>query len=139
MQRGVGRRGRRGDGHGAWLATEHLLSLGHRRITYFADPIAEDPADCERQAGFAATMRKAGLQPVVLRWQSAPDRVLRDGQAMTLAAMLSGTNRPTAIFAANDLTAIEVLDAVDRLGIPVAGQLSVIGFDDLVLAGLARL
>jgi LacI family transcriptional regulator len=127
------------DGHGAWLATEHLLSLGHRSIAYFADPIAEDPSDRERQAGFAATMNKAGLQPVVLRWQSAPDRVLRDGQEATLAAALSGPDRLTAIFAANDLTAIEVLDAADRLGIFVPGQLSVVGFDDLALAGLSRI
>lgn len=112
------------DGHGAWLATEHLLSLGHRHIAYFADPIAEDPSDRERQAGFAATMRKAGLQPAVLRWRSAPDRVLCDGQETTLAAALSGPDRLTAIFAANDLTAIEVLDAADRLGIAVPGQLS---------------
>ena len=127
------------DGHGAWLATEHLLSLGHRSIAYFADPIAEDPSDRERQAGFAVTMRKAGLQPVVLRWRSAPDRVLRDGEKTTLAAVLSGTDRLTAIFAANDLTAIQVLDAADRLGISVPAQLSVIGFDDLALAGLARI
>jgi DNA-binding LacI/PurR family transcriptional regulator len=127
------------DAHGAWLATEHLLSLGHRRIAYFADPIAEDPADRDRQAGFAATMRKAGLDPVVLRWRSAPDRVLRDGRETSLAAALGGADRLTAIFAANDLTAIEVLDAADRLGIAVPGQLSVVGFDDLMLAGLARI
>ena len=127
------------DNHGAWLATEHLLSLGHRRIAYFADPIAEDPADRERQASFSATMRDAGLEPIVLRWHSAPDRVLRDGVEMGLDAVLRGVERPTAIFAANDLTAIEVLDSADRLGIPVPEQLSVIGFDDLMLAGLARI
>ena len=127
------------DGHGAWLATDHLLSLGHSRIAYFADPIAEDPSDREREAGFAATMRKAGLPPVVLRWQSAPDRVLRDGRPTTLAAVLSGADRLTAIFAANDLTAIEVLDAADRLGVAIPRQLSVVGFDDLALAGLARI
>jgi LacI family transcriptional regulator len=127
------------DSHGAWLATEHLLSLGHRRIAYFADPIAEDPADRERQASFAATMLKAGLEPVSLRWQSAPDRVLRNGQETTLETLLRGDDRLTAIFAANDLTAIEVLDSADRLGIAVPGQLSVVGFDDLMLAGLARI
>ena len=127
------------DTHGARLATEHLLALGHRRIAYFADPIAEDPADRERQASFATTMRAAGLTPVMLRWQSAPNRVLCDGMDADFDSVLRGTDRPTAIFAANDLTAIEVLDSADRLGIPVPEQLSVVGFDDLMLAGLARI
>jgi DNA-binding LacI/PurR family transcriptional regulator len=127
------------DRHGAWLATEHLLSLGHRRIAYFADPIAEDPADRERQSSFVATMRRAELRPVVLRRASAPGRVMRDGKEATFAEVLRGKDRLTAIFAANDLTAVEVLDAADRLGIPVPEQLSVVGFDDLMLARLARI
>lgn len=127
------------DGHGAWLATEHLLKLGHRNIAYFVDRTAQDPSDRERQTRFEASIRDAGLQPVVLRWQSAPDRVLCDGRETTLASLLSGRDRLTAIFAANDLTAIEVLDAADRLGIAVPAQLSIVGFDDLLLARLARI
>lgn len=127
------------DSHGARLATEHLLGLGHRRIAYFADPVVEDPSDREREASYARSMRDAGARPEVLRWLSAPDRVTRDGKEQRLDDVLLGSEGPTAIFAANDLTAIEVLDAADRLGIAVPGELSVIGFDDLALASLARI
>ncbi|HEY6433969.1 MAG TPA: substrate-binding domain-containing protein, partial [Acetobacteraceae bacterium] len=53
--------------------------------------------------------------------------------------LLLGDRRVTAIFSSNDLGAIEILDCADRLGIRVPDQLSVVGFDDIVLARLARI
>jgi LacI family transcriptional regulator len=67
------------------------------------------------------------------------DLVLCDGTEMPLEKVLREPDRPTAIFAANDFTAIEVLDSADRLSIRVPEELSVIGFDDLMLAGLTRI
>jgi LacI family transcriptional regulator len=53
------------------------------------------------------------------------ERVLRDGF--------------TAVFASNDLGAIELLEYADRLGIAVPGRLSVAGFDDVLMAGMWRI
>lgn len=127
------------DRRGAEDATRHLISLGHRRIAYFADPIVEDAADRARRAGYRAVMAEAGLQPAVFHWRRSPPGLLRNNRAVTPENLLLGNRRITAIFSSNDLGAIEILDCADRLGIRVPGQLSVVGFDDIVLARLARI
>ena len=127
------------DRRGAGEATRHLLSLGHRRIAYFADPIVEDAADRERRAGYRTVMTEAGLQPMVFHWRRSPPGLLRNNREVTPETLLLGERRVTAIFSSNDLGAIEILDCADRLGIQVPAGLSVVGFDDIVLARLARI
>lgn len=129
-----------GDDHqGAQDATRHLIFLGHRRIAYFADPIVEDDADRARRAGYRAVMAEAGLRPMIFHWRRSPPGLLRGRREMTREQVLLGPDRVTAIFSSNDLGAIEVLDCADKLGIQVPDQLSVVGFDDIVLARLARI
>jgi LacI family transcriptional regulator len=127
------------DAHGATLATRHLIELGHQRIAYFADPLVEDVADRARQLGYRRAMRRAGLATAVYHWQRTPEKVLRNGAEVALHDVLSGAQRFTAVFSSNDLGAIELLDEADRLGVPVPGELSIVGFDDVLLAGLARI
>jgi LacI family transcriptional regulator len=124
------------DERGARLATEHLIGLGHERIAYCADPIVEDATDRARQAGYRQTMEAAGLTPMVFHWERAEDRLLREGP---IDQVLAGPRRPTAFVSSNDLGAIDLLDCADRLAIPVPRKLSVVGFDDVVMAGLARI
>jgi DNA-binding LacI/PurR family transcriptional regulator len=79
-------------------------------------------------------VREAGLteQCVEGDWtEETGHRIARD--------LLSGPDRPTAILAANDLSAVGVLTAADELGVAVPGELSVVGYDDTVFARLARL
>ena len=127
------------DRRGAEEATRHLLALGHRRIAYFADPIVEDAADRARQIGYRAVMADAGLTPAVFRWRRSPSRLFRNDREVTPEDVLRGKKRMTAVFSSNDLGAIEVLDCADRLGIRVPEDLSVVGFDDVVMARLARI
>lgn len=124
------------DERGARLATEHLLGLGHERIAYCTDPIVEDATDRARQAGYRQTMERAGLTPSVFHWERAEDRLLREGPAEEI---LTGPNRPTAFFSSNDLGAIDLLDCADHLAIQVPRKLSIVGFDDVMMAGLARI
>jgi LacI family transcriptional regulator len=124
------------DERGARLATEHLLGLGHQRIAYCADPIVEDATDRARQAGYRQTMERAGLTPVVYHWERAEARLLREAP---VEEVLTGPNRPTAFVSSNDLGAIDLLDCADHLEIPVPRRLSVVGFDNVMLAGLARI
>jgi LacI family transcriptional regulator, galactose operon repressor len=124
------------DERGARLATEHLIGLGHHRITYCADPIVEDATDRARQAGYRQTMAGAGLTHVVFRWARAEDRLLREA---TVEQIMTGPCRPTAFVSSNDLGAIDLLDCADRLAVPVPRKLSVVGFDDVVMAGLPRI
>ncbi len=124
---------------GAKAATRHLISLGHRRIAYFADPIVEDAADRARQAGYRRAMAEAGLPQAIFHWRRSPLRLLRNHREVAPEDVLRGSRRMTAIFSSNDLGAIEVLDCADRLGVRVPDELSVVGFDDVVMARLARI
>ncbi|OLC27424.1 MAG: hypothetical protein AUH40_01235 [Chloroflexi bacterium 13_1_40CM_65_17] len=121
---------------GAELATRHLVDLGHRRIAYFADPIVEDAADHDRQHGYRRVMEQAGLQPTVFHWHRQPGELLRQKRDEQVADILRG--RVTGAFSSNDYGAIELLECADRLGVRVPDDLSVVGFDDVVMAGLAR-
>jgi DNA-binding LacI/PurR family transcriptional regulator len=125
------------DEAGGELATQHLVDLGHRRIVYFADPLVEDAADRARRSGYQHVMRRAGLRPAVFHWDRPPDQMpaeIRDRQVDQILR-----NRTTAAFSSNDYGAIELLDSADRLGARVPQDLSVVGFDDVGMAGLARI
>jgi LacI family transcriptional regulator len=127
------------DQRGAELATRHLIDLGHQRIAYFADPTVEDGADRARQVGYCGAMRQAGLSPVVYHWRQAPDTVIYNKREMPVQDVLRGPRSATAIFSSNDLGAIELLDVADRLGVSVPDDLSLVGFDNVLLAGLSRI
>jgi DNA-binding LacI/PurR family transcriptional regulator len=119
------------DYRGGQLATTHLLELGHRRITHI---IGEGEVGRLRRAGYEAVMTDAGLNPV-----SVPgDWTEATGQRVGYA-VLRYSDRPTAIVAANDLSAVGVLAAADELGIRVPDDLSVVGYDNTVFAKLHRL
>ncbi|HXD80960.1 MAG TPA: LacI family DNA-binding transcriptional regulator [Candidatus Acidoferrum sp.] len=125
------------DRSGGELATQHLVDLGHERIVYFADPLVEDAADRARRSGYEHVMRRAGLRPAVFHWHRPPDQMppeIRDRQVDQILR-----NHTTAAFSSNDYGAIELLESADRLGVRVPQDLSVVGFDDVVMAGLARI
>jgi DNA-binding LacI/PurR family transcriptional regulator len=127
------------DQHGAEMATRHLIELGHQRIAYFADPTVEDAADRARQVGYSKVMRQAGLSPIVYSWRHAPDTVVHNKREMPVQDVLRGPRSATAIFSSNDLGAIELLDVADRLGVNVPDDLSLVGFDNVLMAGLSRI
>ncbi|MEP6811906.1 MAG: LacI family DNA-binding transcriptional regulator [Actinomycetota bacterium] len=116
---------------GAKQAVEHLLELGHRRI----GAIAGAPgwyATEERLAGFRAALGGTGilLDPELVVFSDW--RVPRGTEAAE--QLLSLPDPPTAIFGFNDNVAIAALHAAQRRGLSVPGELSIVGFDDTVLA-----
>lgn len=119
------------DFRGAELATTHLLELGHRGIAHI---IGEGEVGRLRRAGYDATAGDAGIEPVsaVGDWTEATGR-------RVASELLRLSNRPTAIFAANDLSAVGVLAAADELGLHVPDDVSVVGYDNTVFARLWRL
>jgi LacI family transcriptional regulator, galactose operon repressor len=125
------------DEAGAELATQHLIDLGHQRIAYLADPIVEDSADRDRQSGYQRSMARAHLEPAVFHWDRPPGELQPSARDKQLERILR--QRITAVFSSNDYGAIELLECADRLGVKVPQELSVVGFDDVVMAGLARI
>mgnify|MGYP002780813359 CR=1 FL=1 len=113
---------------GAVTATEHLLSLGHRRIGFLGGrPDLESSR--LREEGFRTAMARAGVpvDPALVR-VGGYRRETADRPAHELLEL---ADRPTAVFAANDLMAIATIEAAADLGLAVPRDLSVVGFDDV--------
>ena len=128
------------DRAGGALATRHLISLGHKRIAFVSEPPHNAfgfLAGARREEGFRSTMAEAGLH--------VPASLVRYGAYLHSAArqmateLLSLPDRPTAIVAASDVQAVGCLEAATQLGITVPDELSVVGYDDIDLAGLMGL
>jgi LacI family transcriptional regulator len=113
---------------GAQLATEHLLELGHRRIAMLTGRPDLQSAQL-REQGYRQAMAAAGV-PVEeqLVQVGAYDPAVSVDPAREL---LSVADPPTAIFAANDVSAIATIEVAAELGLQVPGDLSVVGFDNI--------
>lgn len=116
--------------YGAWLATRHLLELGHRQIACIAGP-QRAAVTAMRLAGYQRALQQAGVPPRP-DWALYSDFTSSAGY-QAAAGLLAG-ERPTAIFAGNDMIGIGVLRAAAERGINVPQTLSVIGFDDVQLS-----
>jgi LacI family transcriptional regulator len=113
---------------GAMLATKYLLELGHRRIGFLGGRPDLESARL-RETGFRKAMADAGV-PV-------DESLVSVGGYRTETAegparqLLSLPERPTAVFAANDLSALATMKAALGLGLRIPDDISVIGFDDV--------
>ena len=113
---------------GGFVATSHLISLGHRRIAYIGKTAQARDA-IERIAGYRAALDAANL-PLDPQLQCAGNFTEADGYTAT-RALLELPEPPTAIFAGNDRQAAGVYRALHELDMTVPGDMSVIGFDNL--------
>ncbi len=104
----------------------HLWELGHRRFGVVNGP-ADHGAAGTRRAGFLAALEALGHRGKV---SEAYGGFLFDTGIEAGRELLSGADRPTAIFAANDDSAAGVLSAAAQLGLRVPEDVSVAGFDD---------
>lgn len=114
-------------------ATKHLLSLGHRRIAHIAGAAAS-PMTMHRLEGFQRALAAYGVPYDPQLCVQGAFTVESGEQAME--ALLARTAAPTAVFAANDEMAIGAIRALRRAGLKVPQDVSVIGFDDQLIAAL---
>ena len=113
---------------GARAMVRHLLDIGHRRIAFIRGPDDNDDAG-ERLRGYRDALADAGCAPWELPGRFDEDSGHRAGQS--LVAM---TERPDAVFAANDTMAIACIYALGRAGVRTPDDIAVAGFDDVPLA-----
>ncbi|WP_245570987.1 LacI family DNA-binding transcriptional regulator [Glaciibacter superstes] len=112
----------------ARVATRYLIELGHRRIAHIRGRSDLTSAQL-RETGYRESLEEAGI--------AFDPALVRDGgyqAALTAEAareLLTRQDRPTAVFAANDMSALGVLAVAHELGLRVPQDLSVIGFDDV--------
>ncbi len=119
---------------GALQATRHLIELGHRRIGFIAGR-TDLRSSIARDAGYRRALANAGipLDPALVGAGS----YRQDAVRVAALEMLSRKERPTAIFAANDSSALEIVKVAAELGLDVPQDLSIIGFDDVPEASVA--
>jgi LacI family transcriptional regulator len=118
---------------GAVSAIEHLLGLGHRRIAFIGGREELDSSR-EREKGFRDAMAAAGVavdESLVTESRYDPDIATQKAREL-----LEREDRPTAIFCANDVTAMRATRVAHDLGLDVPGDVSIIGFDDIPEASL---
>ncbi|GKQ38830.1 LacI family DNA-binding transcriptional regulator [Streptomyces sp. A012304] len=121
------------DERGARLVTEHLVGLGHRRIAHLAGygAVAE-----LRRRSFETTARAHGLADGAL---VEPCDMTEEGGYRATVRLLARPDRPTAIFAVNDIACVGALSAAGELGLAVPRDLSVVGYDNTSISRLRHL
>jgi LacI family transcriptional regulator len=113
----------------------HLLSLGHSEIGFIAGPQTLNSARGRKEA-FRAALKSHGVR-VRPEWIAVGSMRVEGGRA-AMESLLSLQPRPTAVLTSNDLMAVGALQAAHAAHVRVPKDLSIIGFDDLPIAGMVH-
>jgi len=124
---------------GAYIATKHLISLGHTRIGMLNANLESVPAR-ERLKGFQKAMREAkiALEPRLIRKSTSArlDGFTREsGYELMKEFIALGKSMPTAMFISSDIQAMGALAALTETGLRCPEDVSLVGFDDIEIAG----
>jgi LacI family transcriptional regulator len=125
------------DVRGGELAVSHLLEAGHQRIGYAGGPAGIRQV-ADRRDGALRALERAGRQAADLIVIGTPALNWSAGkQAGADLADMPADNRPTAVFCANDLLALGLLQELTRRGLRVPGDVAIVGYDDIEFAAAA--
>jgi LacI family transcriptional regulator len=121
--------------NGAVRATEHLIALGHRRIGFLAGRPDLESAQL-RERGYRLALQEAGIpyDATLVRIGGYDAESARE----PARELLSLSERPSAIFAANDVSAIETISVARSLGLEIPDDVSVVGFDNVPESALCE-
>ena len=128
---------------GGRLAGEHLLATGHERIAFIGGPLSI-PQVADRHAGIAAALDNAAPGNAAadhaarLTVITTPNLTVAAGRAAGgELADLPARTRPTAVFCANDLLALGLLQGLTQRGMRVPDDVAIVGYDDIEFAAAA--
>jgi DNA-binding LacI/PurR family transcriptional regulator len=119
----------------SYAATQHLLKLGHKRIAFFAGPLAT-PWTQERFEGYRRALREAGLD-VDDRLVFQAGRTIEDGAKAALQ-MINESSDATAVQAINDVVAVGCAETLLSHGRKIPEDISVAGFGNILLGAHFR-
>ncbi|NIA30081.1 MAG: substrate-binding domain-containing protein, partial [Actinobacteria bacterium] len=117
--------------HGAFIAVQYLIEAGHRKIGFIAGDLKRLSFK-QRLDGYLKALKHYGIQP--------DDRLIRAGgvdDGYEYVKSLVKNEKPTAIFSANDLNALQGYNAVIDMNLKIPQDVSIIGFDDIWSAQVA--
>jgi LacI family transcriptional regulator len=116
---------------GGYLATKYLLELGHRKISCIAGPSLLTPS-AQRVQGYKRALEEASITPLPA-YIATGDFGMESGEA-AIHKLLDIQPRTTAVFVCNDMMAVGAMRGARECGLRVPDDLSVIGFDNILLA-----
>lgn len=115
---------------GAMQAVNHLIDCGHQHIGLIGTNPASPPDILERREGYRRALRARGIEREYIE-----DSRMEQGDGYRATRhLLRNTPQVSAVFVANDDTALGVMNAARDLGLRVPGDLAIVGFDDVDLA-----
>ncbi|RBM17539.1 LacI family DNA-binding transcriptional regulator [Streptomyces sp. PT12] len=120
---------------GGSLAVRHLLEQGHRSVAYVSGPMSL-PQCQDRKQGAVAALAESGLDEDSLVHVEAERLDVACGRDAG-ARLLGLSPRPSAVFCANDLLALGVLQALFAAGVRVPDEVALVGYDDIEFAAAA--
>jgi DNA-binding LacI/PurR family transcriptional regulator len=111
-------------------AVEHIAALGHKRIAFISGPMDLASARTRREALLTSLKRKGLANKALIE----PGNHRIDGGRAAMERLLTAEERPTAVIASNDLTAIGAIGALYSHNLRVPEDVSVVGFDDIEIS-----
>jgi LacI family transcriptional regulator len=125
------------DKMGGRIATEHLLDIGRRRIAFIGGPISLAQIKNRLGAARAAVDTHGSGEVLLVETETMNAGAGRHGAEQLLE--LPRKKRPDAVFAANDLVALGVLQALTLAGVRVPDDIAIVGYDDIEFAASAAI
>jgi LacI family transcriptional regulator len=117
---------------GGYLATEHLVNLGHRRIGMVAGTFSVSDRSLHRWHGYRQCLKKYNIS-YDNKLLSQTDYSLPGGK-IAMKKMLALQEPPTAVFCSNDYLALGAMKGARECGLSLPQDMSIVGFDDIQIA-----
>lgn len=122
---------------GANMAMDYLFSLGHSDIAALSDN--DESVSCQsRVRGYSEAMKRRGMLPRILIERNRKLSAQESGYALA-RHLLTQPKLPTAVFAIKDMVAVGVIQAFNEAGLSVPDDISVIGYDDILVSSIPML
>ena len=117
---------------GAYKATKYLINLGHKKIAHITGDMHQFTA-IQRLAGYKKALNDSGI--IVDNHLIEKGNFTQESGYKAAKKLMLKKQKPSAVFVANDSMAIGVIQAANEMNIKIPDDLSIIGFDDIELAG----
>ena len=124
---------------GAYVATQHLIRLGHSRIGMIDGNLKSSPARV-RLEGYKSALREYDIDfheeyLVISDYVTGEDGFNREAGYQAMKQLLRlGSTRPTAVFVSSDIQALGAMKAIEEDGLRIPDDVAIVGFDDIELA-----